>query len=143
MEGVRTVVVFRAGDRYAVDVDAVHEVLPFSEPRPVDGMPAFLEGVIEARGVVVPVVDLRTRLGVAGEEGRARILALELAGAVVGTVVDDVYEVREVDADAVASPPKDAPGWVDGTIQDEDGTLTLVRPDGLLTDEETAALIGA
>jgi len=89
--------VFRAGRRrFALPVEQVQEVLPYEPPRPVPGAPAFIEGVVEARGVVVPVMDLRQRLGVRSKEPgpAARILAVTVRGQVIGGVVDEVLEVR-------------------------------------------------
>jgi purine-binding chemotaxis protein CheW len=96
------VVVFRAGRRrYALPVDQVHEVLAYEAPRQVPGAPSFLVGVVEARGVVVPVLDLRKRLGGGtrppGE--KARILALAVRGQVIGGVVDEVVAVQPGGAD--------------------------------------------
>ncbi len=140
----RSVVVFRAGGRYALPVDAVQEVLAYEEPRPVEGVPAFLEGVVEVRGVVLPVVDLRPRLGgkAGSTGGEARILALEAAGALVGGVVDDVHAVLRIDPGTVAAPDADAAPWVAGTFDDDAGTVTLLEADALLADNELTALIG-
>ncbi len=98
------VVVFRAGRRrFAVSVDQVHEVLAYETPREVPGAPSFLVGVVEARGVVVPVLDLRARLsGSAREPGeKARILALAVRGQVIGGVVDEVVAVQASATDDV------------------------------------------
>jgi purine-binding chemotaxis protein CheW len=98
------VVVFRAGSkRFALPVDQVHEVLPYTPPRPVPGAPDFLNGVVEARGVIVPVLDLRARLGVRPREPgtKARILALDVQGQVLGGVVDEVVDVRTGGAEKV------------------------------------------
>lgn len=98
------VVVFRAGRRrFAVPVDQVHEVLEYQAPREVPGAPSFLVGVVEARGVVVPVLDLRQRLGAGTRQpgDKARILALAVRGQVIGGVVDEVVSVQTGGADDV------------------------------------------
>lgn len=115
------VVVFRAGRRrYALPVDQVHEVLAYEAPRQVPGAPSFLVGVVEARGVVVPVLDLRARLGAGARApgDKARILALAVRGQVVGGVVDEVVAVQ--------------PGGADDVLD----------ADGLLEEDELRALAG-
>ncbi|MEJ2217279.1 MAG: chemotaxis protein CheW [Gemmatimonadota bacterium] len=108
------VVVFRAGrGRFALPVDQVHEVLAYEPPRQVPGAPPFLLGVVEARGVVVPVFDLRKRLGAGSRRPgpKARILALAVRGQVVGGVVDEVIAVQPAGADVLD---------VDGLLQDDE-----------------------
>jgi purine-binding chemotaxis protein CheW len=117
----RSVVVFRAGSRrFAVPVDSVHEVLAYEAPRKVPGAPSFLAGVVEARGVVLPVLDLRARLGEGTPQPgeKARILALAVRGQVIGGVVDEVVAVQA------------------------GGTDDVLEPDGLLEDHELRALAG-
>ncbi len=102
-------VVFRLGDEeYCVDVDAVQEIIRVPEtlvrvPRALD----FVEGLVNLRGVVLPVVDLRTRLGLERLERdeRQRIVVLIIDGVRTGFVVDSVAEVLKVGtADLEAAP---------------------------------------
>lgn len=139
-----------AGREFGLAVDRVQEVLPWLDPRPVDGAPSFLDGVVEARGVVVPVVDVRARLGggASGPESDRRIVAIELDAEAVGVVVDEVREVVRVPAVAIEQAPESLGGGLAGSVTriarlDDDRLLAIVDTDRLLTGEERRALTGA
>lgn len=102
-------VVFSTGrELYGVAIQAVHEIVKVPEITEVPDAPVFLEGVINLRGKIVPVVDLRKRLRLGkSERTRAtRILIIENAGKRVGLLVDSVTEVIKVQPDAVEAPPE-------------------------------------
>lgn len=88
-------VIVRLEDYYfAFDVSEVAEVLPYSEPVRVPRAAKFLAGVIDVRGHVLPVVDLRLRAGVAAKEQPAHILAVRLDDRFIGAIVDEVREIH-------------------------------------------------
>ena len=90
---------FAAGDEeYLVDLRRVREIVPAAPVTPVPRAPEFVEGVVRLRGRVVPVVDVRKRLGVAPRaEGRqARFLVVEVARQTVALLVDAVVEVVRI-----------------------------------------------
>ena len=102
------IVTFRVGDDlFAADVHSVERVLRYVKPRAIPNVPAWIEGVIDYRGRVVPVIDLRQRFELAeGESGTAtRILVLAVGSEWVGAVVDAVFEVASVALGDVAPPP--------------------------------------
>lgn len=101
-------VTFRVGpDQFAADVFSVERVLRYVTPRPVPNVPAWLEGVIDYGGRVVPVIDLRGRfeLGAAPSRESARILVLVAGDEWIGAVVDGVDEVMTVESGRLAPPP--------------------------------------
>jgi purine-binding chemotaxis protein CheW len=83
------------GEDYAVDIMRVREIIPPRPITPVPRAPSFLEGVIRLRGEVIPVLDVRKRLGVppAADERRSRFLVANVAGRRIALVVDEVCEV--------------------------------------------------
>ena len=95
-----------ATEAYGVDIGSVREIMRMQEITKVPRTPAFVEGVINIRGKVIPVVDLRKRFGV--EVGEAttdtRIVVVDIRGQEIGVVVDAVNEVLRVTGDAVAPP---------------------------------------
>ncbi|NUO40056.1 MAG: purine-binding chemotaxis protein CheW [Gemmatimonadaceae bacterium] len=102
-------VVFRLGeDLFAADIFSVERVLRYVAPTPVPDMPAYIEGVMDYQGHVVPVVNLRLRfeLPAASTGGETRTLVLNVAGEWIGVVVDAVTEVAAYDRGAVSAPPK-------------------------------------
>jgi purine-binding chemotaxis protein CheW len=102
-------VVFNIGkELYGVGIDAVHEIVKVPDITQVPDAPAFLEGVINLRGKIVPVVDLRKRMNLDGRERTksSRVLITENDGRLVGLLVDAVSEVLKLPPDAVEAPPE-------------------------------------
>jgi purine-binding chemotaxis protein CheW len=108
-----TYLTFTLGDeQYAVDVTKAREVLEITSITKVPRTPAFMRGVINLRGSVVPVCDMKTKFGM-GETGRtvdSRVVVMEIVyggeNAVVGVLADSVQEVIELDAGQIEPPPK-------------------------------------
>lgn len=101
-------VTFRLGtDQFAVDVGVVERVLRFSAPAAVPNLPAWIDGVIEYGGRVVPVIDLRARFGMSRLAPRPeqRILVLSIGEEWLGVTVDSVHEVLSVSPAELSSPP--------------------------------------
>ena len=102
-------VVFSIGkELYGVGIDAVHEIVKVPDITEVPDAPAFLEGVINLRGKIVPVVDLRKRMKLDSKEKTksSRVLITENEGRLVGLLVDAVSEVLKIQPDAVEAPPE-------------------------------------
>ena len=98
---------FRVGDEeYAIDLRRIREILQPLPITPVPRAPEFVEGVMDLRGDVIPVIDVRRRLGLAPQPGgRAKILVVNVAGRVLGLVVDAVAEVVRLPRSAIGPPP--------------------------------------
>jgi purine-binding chemotaxis protein CheW len=96
-----------AGEEYAVDILAVREINRMMDLTRVPQSPAEVEGVINLRGRIIPVVDLRRRFGMASAERTesSRIVVVEVGGRVLGFVVDRVHEVLRVSGDIVEPAP--------------------------------------
>jgi purine-binding chemotaxis protein CheW len=108
-----TLVVLRLGDdRYGVPITAVREILRVGRVTPVSTAPAFVHGVINLRGVVVAVLDLRVFFGIEpGPTGEnARIVVAEGGGLSVGVLVEQVEEIIDVPAAQVKPPLPSAKG---------------------------------
>lgn len=102
-------VVFGIGkELYGVNIEVIKEIVRVPYITEVPDAPAFLEGVINLRGRVVPVVDLRKRMKLSGGERSksTRILIAENNGSMIGLLVDSVAEVKKVLPDAVEAPPE-------------------------------------
>jgi purine-binding chemotaxis protein CheW len=130
---VLKIVVFRLGEeRYAVPITAVREIQKVGRVTPVSTAPAFVAGVINLRGVIMSVLDLRSFLGQepvrAGE--RARILVTEGAGMVLGFLVEEVEEIVDVPAREVKPPLSPAKGitedYVAGIVPHRGGMAVLI-----------------
>ena len=97
---------------FALDIAKVREVLDFSRITKVPQTPDFMLGVINLRGSVVPVVDMRLKFGLTKAETTVNscfiIVEIELDAetTVLGTLVDSVQEVMELDPDQIEAPPR-------------------------------------
>lgn len=100
-------VAFRLGkETYAVDIQQVQEIIRMQHITQVPGAPSFVEGVINLRGRIVPVIDLRQRLGLPRGErtGETRIVVVEVPPHRVGMVVDAVEEVFRIQEEEIEPP---------------------------------------
>ena len=102
------IVGFQVGrETYGVPITSLHEIVRVPEITAVPDAPDYLEGVINLRGKIVSVMDLRKRFG----EGQAllkkqnRILVVEHGGRLAGLIVDSASEVLKIPSDAVEPPP--------------------------------------
>jgi purine-binding chemotaxis protein CheW len=101
-------VTFRVGDDlFAADIFSVERVLRFTAPRTIPNVPAWLEGVIDYGGRVVPVIDLRARFELGAAVGResARILVIVAGEDWIGAIVDGVDEVVTIATSQLSPPP--------------------------------------
>ena len=106
-------VTFVLGDEvYALDISQVREVLEFASLTKVPQTPAFVRGVINLRGNVAPVVDLRLKFGMSETRRtvNSRIIIVEILvddePTVVGALADSVREVMELEPDEIGPPPR-------------------------------------
>jgi len=102
------IVGFQVGrETYGVPITSLHEIVRVPEITAVPDAPDYLEGVINLRGKIVSVMDLRKRFGEkqASVKRHNRILVVEHAGRLAGLIVDSASEVLKIPSDAVEPPP--------------------------------------
>ncbi len=102
------IVGFQVGrETYGVPITSLHEIVRVPEITAVPDAPDYLEGVINLRGKIVSVMDLRKRFGEkqTNLKRQNRILVVEHAGRLAGLIVDSASEVLKIPADAVEAPP--------------------------------------
>ncbi len=102
------IVGFQVGrETYGVPITSLHEIVRVPEITAVPDAPDYLEGVINLRGKIVSVMDLRKRFGEkqAAVKKNNRILVVEHSGRLAGLIVDSASEVLKIPADAVEAPP--------------------------------------
>lgn len=108
-------VAFRlAGETYGVPIALVHEIIRSCEITAIPRTPEYVRGVVNLRGKIVPVIDLRRRLGLPPEEetGATRIVVVEVETGIVGMIVDGVSEVLRLTSGQI-EPPSDLVADVD------------------------------
>jgi purine-binding chemotaxis protein CheW len=100
---------FRLGaEEYGIDILRVQEIRSYEAPTRIANAPSFIKGVVNLRGVIVPVVDLRIKLNCDKVEynGFTVVIVLNVHGRVVGAVVDSVSDVLELSQDLIKPAPE-------------------------------------
>jgi purine-binding chemotaxis protein CheW len=138
-----------ADEHYGLDIAKVFEIIRHQPITAVPRSPQFVKGVINLRGRIIPVVDLRERFGMpqADPTKETRIVVAESATTRVGLIVDSVSEVLLVPADAVEATPEVAAGadaeYLRGIANLGDRLVLLLELAGLFGIEDQRALAGA
>jgi len=95
-----------SGELYALAACELREVLRYRAPTPLPGAPELIDGVVDLRGALIPVVDLARALGRLRPEARPkRIAVVEIRGHVLGLAAQDVLAVGAIDASQLEAPP--------------------------------------
>lgn len=135
-------VVFVLGsEEYALPIRTVQEVIRFQEPRAVSSSDPSLLGVINLRGRIVPVHDVRPQLGLAdgnasnngntsANEGE-KIVLVHIEEKMAGVVVDDVSEVMNVDQQQYEDLPASGNAVVDGVVKSGERLIIMLDPQAL------------
>ncbi len=137
-----------SNEEFGVDILKVQEIIRTMEITKVPRAPEFVEGVINLRGKVIPIIDLRRRFGMDSRkhDSQTRIVVIELNNMIVGFVVDSVSEVLRIPADTVVPPPAIVSGvdseYISGVGKLDDRLLILIDLEKLLSQDEHEQLIG-
>jgi len=135
-----------ANEEFAVDILLVHEINRMMDLTRVPQSPPEVEGVINLRGKIIPVVDLRRRFGFAPTERdeQSRIIVVEVKDRVIGFMVDRVHEVLRIDSGIVDPPPSmistiDS-DFIKGVGKLDDRLIILLEIERLFGDERLDAI---
>jgi len=105
--GEKQLVIFTLGkENYGVDIGTVREIIGMQTITKVPRTAEFIEGVINLRGKVIPIIDLRKRFGliIGDETPDMRIVVIDIGGQNIGVIVDAVTEVLRIPGDCVEPP---------------------------------------
>ena len=143
MADVLQLVSFNLGsEEFGVDIGMVQEIVRMPEITRVPRTPDFVEGVVNLRGKIIPVVDLRKRfrLPVSENTKSTRIIIVTMNGRTVGMIVDGVSEVRRISADAVEPTPEMVASAIDASylkgIAKLEGRLLILLDLNLVLNQE-------
>ena len=106
--GAREYLTFRLDqEEYGIDILKVQEIRGYEQPTRIANAPAFIKGVVNLRGTIVPIVDMRLKFNCtqADYNGFTVVIILNLRERVVGIVVDSVSDVMELSAENIRSAP--------------------------------------
>ena len=129
-------------ETYGINVMQVREVLRYTEIAPVPGAPDYVLGIINLRGIVVTVIDTRSRFGLMQGEitDNTRIIVIESEHQVIGILVDSVAEVVYLRSSEIDTTPSvgtdESAKFIQGVSNRDGKLLILVDLNKLLTDEE-------
>ena len=133
-------------EEYAVDILKVQEINRMTEIAKVPNSPQYVEGVINLRGRVIPVVSLRRRFALddKGSDEQSRIMIMEIQGITIGVVVDSVSEVLNIKAGEIEAVPNFGSSletdYILGMAKTNGGVKILLDIDKVLSREEISAL---
>jgi purine-binding chemotaxis protein CheW len=127
-------------EEYAVDILSVQEINRITEITKVPNSPDYVEGVINLRGKVIPVINLRSKFGFEAKatDDDSRIIIMEIQGIVNGVIVDSVSEVLRIPASAIEAAPAVATDtisqYIKGLAKLENRLIILVEIDHLVEE---------
>ncbi len=140
-------VTFSIGEEeFGVDILKVQEIIRTMEITKVPRAPEFVEGVINLRGKVIPIIDLRRRFGLSSKvhDNHTRIIVIEINSMIVGFVVDSVSEVLRIPVSTVEPPPPVVAGldsdYINAVGKLQDRLLILLDLDKLLSADDLEQL---
>ena len=141
---------FRLGaEEYGIDILRVQEIRSYEEPTRIANAPHFIKGVVNLRGVIVPVVDLRIKLGCEKVEynGFTVVIVLNVRGRIVGAVVDSVSDVLELAAEVIKPAPELHTGvdtsFITGIASVGERMLILMDIEGLMSSADMGLMDSA
>ena len=142
----RELISFRVGEQeYCVDIMAVREIRGWSPATTLPQSPAYMRGVINLRGAVLPIMELATRLGLQANEPTVRsvIIVVNSGGRTVGLLVDAVSDILSVTQDVIQATPDVAcdkvKSFVRGLISIDSRMISEISLDRLLPEREALA----
>jgi purine-binding chemotaxis protein CheW len=139
----KQMVLFQLGNEtYGLDIATVHEIIRMQPITKVPKAPIYVEGIINLRGRVIPVIDLGERFGLAkkDQDKNNRIVVVNLQDTTMGIIVDAVTEVLSIPVDVIESVSdivtSSNSDYLDGIANLKDKMVILLKLDRLLFGEE-------
>jgi purine-binding chemotaxis protein CheW len=135
-----------AAEEYGLDILRVQEIIRTQQLTRVPNLPDYVEGVINLRGKVIPVVSLRRRLGLEAvtPDKNTRIVVVDVHGQTLGFIVDAVSEVLRISADTVEPTPRIGTverEYISGVGKLESRLLLMLDLERLMNEKEIGAAV--
>ena len=133
-------------EEYAVEVLKVREIIRMTAITHIPNTPSSVEGIINLRGKVIPIISLRNRFSMPGtqDDQHTRIMVMDIAGKLMGFIVDGVSEVIRISNSEIQPPPTIAAGGMDqdficGVIKHGEQLLLMLQLDRMFSSDEQDA----
>lgn len=146
---IRQLITFQLGEQVlGVDIMAIREIRAWSPATPLPNVPAYVRGVVNLRGVVLPVLDLRHRIGWGETEPTARhvIIVVRVGEQLQGLIVDAVNDIVAINPEDIQPLPEVGDGtssFLDGLVTVDDRMITIVALDKLVDISASATTMAA
>lgn len=147
-EGGKFLTFLMANEKYGLEILKVREIMGMMDVTSIPTTPAFIRGVINLRGKVIPVVDLRLKFGIEAKEDTQRtcIIVVHLTHTAqemtMGIIVDEVSDVLDIDRNQIEPPPSFGANirtdFILGMGKVDQKVMTMLDIDRVLTDQEVA-----
>ncbi|MCL4456679.1 MAG: chemotaxis protein CheW [Nitrospirae bacterium] len=144
VEGRQYVTFGLNNEEYAVDALNVQEIIEMASITHVPHLPEFFKGVINLRGTIIPVVDLKLKFGMASEGYRKHtcVIVTEFSGGVMGIIVDSVSDVMHMPKESVSATPSFGSqirtDFIQGMGKVSDRLVLILDINKVLTEEEAS-----
>lgn len=132
-------------EEYGVEVLKVREIIRMPTVTRMPNTPPYVEGVINLRGKVIPIISMRKRFGLMESEqtGHTRIMVMDVAGGLNGFIVDGVSEVIRIQGSDIQPPPSMVSGninqdFITGVFNHQERLLIIMDIDRMFSDDEQA-----
>lgn len=142
IERLKFITFFLNGEYYAVDIKKVFEIVIMPEITPVPNTPFYIMGVINLRGNIIQIIDMRLKLSMPFKkyDEKTCIIIIKAGGATVGIVVDRVMEVISESSDRIEETPalglKVDTVYIDGIVKNAGKTIFILNFDRVFRDVE-------
>ncbi len=133
-------------ETYGLEILKVQEIVRLPQVTKLPKAPAFVKGVIDLRGSVIPILDLREKFGIdtIAYSEKTRVIILETSGKKIGIIVDTVSKVIQVEEKDIAPPPNAITGddnqFISGVIRLEDKLIILLDIGNMFSEETISQL---
>jgi purine-binding chemotaxis protein CheW len=139
------VVSFTIGkEEYGIHIEDVQEIVRMPEIMKLPRTESFIRGVINLRGIIIPVIDMRERFGISASESgysaMTRVIVVKVKEKFVGVIVDTVSQVLEIAAEDITEAPEVLKGisreFIEGIGKLNENLIIILRIQNILTDKE-------
>ncbi len=133
-------------EEYCIDILKVQEIRGYETVTPIPNTPAFMKGVVNLRGLIVPIIDLRIKLQLemVTYDQFTVVIILSICGRIVGVVVDSVSDVIALAADEIKEAPQLGAAiktdYINGLVTLDERMLIIIDIEKLATMEEIISL---
>lgn len=131
------------GEEYGVEVLKVREIIRMPSITTMPNTPSYVDGIINLRGKVIPIISMRRRFGLTDSENNnhTRIIIMDVAGGLTGFTVDGVSEVIRIHSSDIQPPPVMLSGnvsqdFITGVFNHADRLLVIMNIDRMFSDDE-------